>query len=182
MHDSQNLTLSLGTQMYPALALGGPLSGFNPTRRPWYQVAASNRGAIILTAPYVDATIFNTVSTISETIFSDSSQSNLLVVASVDLTYPPLHSLVFSSTGCRLLQTDVNSPACFLFDESGILTTSFRFYDPIVDPATNSTPIRTVFLGEDEPELAAALIRDGLIKYMRVCVRIDVCAWLCTCA
>ncbi len=156
-------TATSSLQLYPALAIG-PLVTFNPTRRPWYQVAASNRGLIALTAPYVDAAISNTVSTIASTTFADQSEKTVLGVGAVDLTYLPLHSFVFSSTGCRLLQSDVNTPACFLFDESGILTTSFRFFDPIIDPVTNSTPIRTVFIGEDEPELAQALIRDGLIS------------------
>ncbi len=39
-----------------------------------------------------------------------------------------LHRFVFSSTGCRLLQNDTSSPKCYLFDESGLLTTSFTFY------------------------------------------------------
>jgi len=151
------------TGMYPALAIP-VLINFLPARRPWYQVAVSNPGALALTAPYVDAAIGNTVCTITSAITADASRTRLLTVASVDLTYPPLHTFVFSTTGCRLLQTDVNSPACFLFDESAILTTSFRFFDPIRDPATNqTTPIRTVFLGEDEPELADALIKVGLI-------------------
>ncbi len=136
---------------------------YNPSRRPWYQVAVANSGKVVLTAPYVDALLKNTVSTICRAIYADDTRRRLIGVVSVDLTYPPMHAFVFGPTGCRLRQADINVPACFLFDESAILTTSFRFYDPI-DPSTGgTTPIADVFLGNEEPELAAALIARGLI-------------------
>ncbi len=132
------------------------------------QLAFANPGKIILTAPYSDAGSDITVSTIAVSVY-DNENTRLIGVGAVDLTYPPMHSVVFNGTGCRQLQADVDSPACFLFDESGILTTSFRFFDPKFDPVTNKiTPIKTVFIGEDEPELAQALIRDGLLSVSSV--------------
>ncbi len=56
------------------------------------------------------------------------SRGRVVGVAAVDLFYPQLHRFIFSSTGCRLNSTDADSPLCYLFDRSALLTTSFSFY------------------------------------------------------
>jgi len=156
-------TPSTASTLYPGLPIPGPVLFFNPTRRPWYQLAVANPNKVILTPPYIDSVQNSSVSTLGIALYDDS-HTRLIGVAVVDLTYPPMHAFLFGATGCRQRQNDLNSPACFLFDGSGILTTSFRFFDPTLDPKTGKiTPIATVFLGEDEPELAQALISDKLL-------------------
>ncbi len=41
---------------FPA-QLGSTILWYNPSRRPWYQLAVANSGSVVLTAPYVDAQI-----------------------------------------------------------------------------------------------------------------------------
>ena len=79
-----------------------------------------------------------------------------------------MNNFLPDSTGCA--KDDVRSrerhTACFLIETSGLLLTHSDFLLTKEQNDFNSN----VFLGTKEPDLADALINDGIIKYMNSCL------------
>jgi methyl-accepting chemotaxis protein len=61
--------------------------GYDPTARPWYQLAAENQGKVVLTPPYEDASTGNNVITVAKTV---EKNGKIVGVVAVDCTLATL--------------------------------------------------------------------------------------------
>ena len=140
---------------------------WDPTRRPWYDRAISNLDAsAAISTPYVSPSGAGLMNTIASVVWGSSRNGRRKVegVVGYDYLYPKMNNFLPDSTGCA--KDDVRSrerhTACFLIETSGLLLTHSDFLLTKEQNDINSN----VFLGKKEPDLADALINDGIIKYI----------------
>lgn len=148
----------LGTESGVHRRYPGGLQGsrqYDPTQRPWYLRAKALPNALVVSAPYTDASGLGRVITLANSVPRRAGDSGIGGVIGLDFQYPAFESLVHSNTSACVGNA---RSACFAIESSGLLVTSDQ-----PRHAVRTAP-DSVFIGAVEPGVAQALVAAGFLQ------------------
>ncbi|PFX25481.1 VWFA and cache domain-containing protein 1 [Stylophora pistillata] len=132
---------------------------FDPTKRPWYNSAISNKGLITLTTPFMDADGAGPVISVVHSLYfgkRNNTNDHVFGVTGADI---PL------SYFTRLLRDGYpecksGNHTCFLLDAAGFLI----LYDDFLFPNASAKTVEYVHITEKDKDLAEDLINRRFMK------------------
>jgi hypothetical protein len=128
---------------------------YDPTQRPWYLRAKALPNALVVSAPYTDASGLGRVITLANSVPRRIGDRGIGGVIGLDFQYPAFEALVHNNASACFQNTRVS---CFAIESSGLLVTS--------DVARHNLRAEpdAVFLGKVEPGVAQALLAAGFLQ------------------
>jgi hypothetical protein len=130
-------------------------NGYDPTVRPWYLRAKALPNALVVSAPYTDASGLGRVCTLAHTVPRRALDSSVGGVIGLDFQHAAFQSIVHTNaSACWGKQRE----SCFTIESSGLLVTSEVARHDV------RTSADAVFIGTVEPGVTQALIAAGFLE------------------
>jgi hypothetical protein len=130
-------------------------AGYDPTVRPWYLRAKALPNALVVSAPYTDASGLGRVCTLAHTVPRRALDSSVGGVIGLDFQHAAFQAIVHTNrSACFGGQRE----SCFAIESSGLLVTS----EVARHDVRNARD--AVFIGTVEPGVTQALIAAGFLE------------------